>query len=333
MQSPKSSYVGNEAQLRKGILHLAYPIEHGIVRNWHDMEMLWQHVFVDELAVRAEDHALLMTEAPLNPKANREQMSQLVFETFQFPLFYIELQPILAFYASNSKTGIALESGDGTTSVVAIYDGYVLPHSMARQDLAGHDLTDYLTKLLMERGYAFVSTAERELVRDIKEKLCHVSLDFEKELETAAADTADTTKEYELPDGQKIYIGNEQFRVCEALFRPAMLGRTSQGVHELIFSSLMKCDLDMRRELCANVVLSGGTSSHPGFDERVESELTAMVTPGIQVKTKGGAGADRVNLVWQGGSILATSSLFPTMCVTRQEYDEHGSSIMHRKCF
>merc|ERR1712243_67334 len=169
-----------------------------------------------------------------------------MFETFNTPAMYVAIQAVLSLYASGRTTGIVLDSGDGVSHTVPIYE-----------------------------GYSFTTTAEREIVRDIKEKLNYVALDFEQEMATAAASTG-LEKSYELPDGQVITIGNERFRCPEALFQPSFLVMESCGIHETTYNSIMKCDVDIRKDLYANTVLSGGTTMYPGIADRMQKEITAL---------------------------------------------------------
>jgi len=301
----KDSYVGDEAQSKRGVLTLKYPVAQGLVRDWDDMEKLWHHVFYNELRIAPEEHPVLLTVPPNNPKAHSERMLQIMFETFNVPAVFLEVGSVLALYASGRTTGVVVSIGMDSTTAVAIYEGYALPHTVVSASYGGGTLTQFASKIMTERGYSFTTAAERDIVRDIKEKLCYVSLDFDHEMcQHASALEAS----YELPDGQNIMVGNERYRVPECLFAPALFGSEDPGIPLLAFKAIMACDVDIRKDLFANIVLAGASCSFRGIAERFQKEMAALAPSTMRVKVV--APPECKYSAWIGGSIMASLSTF-----------------------
>lgn len=325
----RDSYVGHEAQSKSGILNITTPIRHGCVTDWPAMEKIWSHAFYHELGVTPEDQPVLVTEAPFTPKADRERMAQTMFETFNVPSLLIVGAHQTALRAGGRTTGIVLDCGGGVGHVAPIYNGNTIHEGIIRLDFAGVDLTDYLMRLLTDRGYSFTTTGEREIIRSIKEKLCYVALDFDQEL-LSTSTSSDVERPYTLPDGQVIVVGSERFRCPEALFQPHFIGMESAGVQGALHNSISACAEEAREDLYANIVLSGGSTKFPGFADRLKYELSALAPPGTTVNVI--APPDPEYSSWIGGSKLASSKASEGMWISRQEYDENGPSIVHQKC-
>ncbi|XP_071116802.1 actin-like [Haliotis cracherodii] len=325
----KDSYVGYEAQYKKGILSLKYPIEHGIVTNWDDMERVWHHTFYNELRVDPEEHPVLLTEAPMNPKANREKMTQIMFETFNTPAMSLAIQAVLSLHSSGHKTGIVLDSGDGTTHVIPIYEGYYLPHAVCKTIISGRDITDHMLKLLNDSGCNFTTRAEYAIVRDIKETLCYVAHDYKHELDTMTKSTINKT--YIQPDGTFTTVGDERFKCPEVIFNPLLMGVEMPGIQDILLRSLQKCDSSIHGQLYGNIALCGGSTLFPGFSDRLRKEVENVAPAGTTVNVR--APPHGLMSAWVGGSMKAALPSFMDAVMTKDMYDESGPSLVHRCCF
>lgn len=319
-------FIGPKAEEHRGALSLNYPIEHGIVQNWADMERVWRYVYnKDNLNVSSDEHAVLLTEAPLNPYKNREKSAEIFFEGFNVPAMFCAMQAILSLYASGRTTGVVLDSGDGVTHSVPVYEGFALNHCIQRVDVAGRDVTSYLQLLLRRAGYTFVSTAEEEVVRQIKEKLCEVSPTAQPKEGMLAA----KTQIYQLPDGSNIEVSGETLKAPEVLFQPDILGIEHRGIHDCLVKSIMKADLDLRKTLFSEIVLSGGSTLFPGFGDRLLSEVRRHTLSPKDAKIRIAAPPERIYSTWVGGSILGSLSTFRSMWISKADYLEHGARLLN----
>lgn len=305
------TFIGPRAQELRGLLKIRYPLEHGIVTDWEDMERIWQYVYEQELKTLSEDHPVLLTEPPLNPRSNREDAAQILFEKFNAPAMYVSIQAVLSLYASGRTTGVVLDCGDGVSHAVPVYEGFSIPTSIRRIDIAGRDITENMQIQLRKAGHVFHTSAEKEIVRSMKEKTSYVALDprkEEKEIEQGIWKVEKKDIDYTLPDGRRIRLGAERFRAPEILFEPELVGSEYQGVHQMVVDAINRTDLDLRKNLYANIVLSGGTTLTKGFGDRLLHEVQRLAVKDMRIKIF--APPERKYSTWIGGSILAGLSTF-----------------------
>ncbi|BGP26044.1 actin binding protein [Rhodotorula toruloides] len=325
--------VGDLASEYRSYLQLSQPMEHGIVKNWDDMKILWDYTFREKLKVDTRDRKILLTEPPMNPLKNREKMAEIMFEDYQFGGIYVAIQAVLTLYAQGLQSGVVVDSGDGVTHIVPVYEGFALPHLTKRLDVAGRDVTRYLIKLLLMRGYAFNRTADFETVRQIKEKLCYTSydLDLDKRL---SEETTVLVENYELPDGRVIKVGSERYEAPECMFQPHLVDVEQPGVAEMLFNTVQAAPVDIRGELYKHIVLSGGSSMYPGLPSRLEKEMKQLYFSRVlhndperlnKFKIRIEDPPRRKHMVYLGGVVLADIMKDQdSFWVSRAEWEEEG---------
>ncbi|CRK36010.1 hypothetical protein BN1708_016497, partial [Verticillium longisporum] len=240
----KDIMCGDEAAAARTMLQISYPMENGIVKKWDDMQHLWDYTFFEKMKVDPRGRKILLTEPPMNPLRNREQMCEVMFDRYGFGGVYVAIQAVLALYAQGLSS-------------------------------AGRDVTRNLIALLLRRGYALNRTADFETVRQIKEKLCYVSYDLELD-KRLSEDTTTLVESYTLPDGRVIRVGSERFEAPECLFQPHLVDCEQPGMAEFLFNTIQAADVDVRSSLFKAIVLSGGSSMYPGLPSRLEKELKQL---------------------------------------------------------
>jgi actin-related protein 2 len=336
----KDIMVGDEASKLRMMLQITYPLENGIVRNWEDVEHVWDYTFHEKLHINTNECKILLTEPPMNPKQNRERLVQVMFEKYGFQSVYVAIQAVLTLYAQGLLTGVVVDSGDGVTHTVPVFDGFSLPHLTRRLDVAGRAVTRYLIKLMLLRGYAFNRTADFETVRMIKEKLCYVAYDtqFENKL---AHETTVLVKTYELPDGRIIRVGKERFEAAECLFQPSLIDVDGGGMAEQLFDCIDKADVDTRQEFYNHIVLSGGSTMYPGLPSRLEKDLRQLWLAKrgnndranlVRFKCRVEDPPTRAHMVFLGGAVLANiMKAKDSFWINQNEWYEQGINAL-KKC-
>jgi actin-related protein 2 len=333
--------VGDEAAAARAHLEISYPVDNGIVRSWDDMQAVWDYTWYERLKIDPTECKVMLTEPPMNPKSNREKLVEVMFEKYGFDGVHVSIQAVLTLYAQGLLTGVVVDSGDGVTHVVPVFEGYALPNLIRRLDVAGRHITQYLIKLLLLRGYAFNRTADFDTIREVKEKLCYVCYDHELE-KRLALETTTVTQSYTLPDGRTIKVGAERFECAEALFNPGRIDVDSKGIAELIFEVIQSSPIDCRSEFFKHIVLSGGSTMYPGLPSRLEKEITQLYLDNVlrgdaeklsRFKLRIEDPPRRKHMVYLGGAVLADIMKDKdAFWMSKAEYEEQGLRVLS-KCF
>lgn len=337
----KDIMVGDEAAELRSNLQITYPLDNGIVRSWEDMEHVWNYTWNEKLKVNPRECKVLLTEAPMNPQKNREKMVEIMFEKYGFEGAYVAIQAVLVLYAQGLLTGVVVDSGDGVTHIIPVFEGFSMPHLVRRLDVAGSDVTRYLIKLLLLRGYAFNRTADFETVRQIKEKLCYVGYDLKIE-EQLATETTVLVDTFTLPDGRVIKVGQERYMAPEILFQPHLIDVDANGVADQLFDCINKADMDTRPAFYSHIVLSGGSTMFPGLPSRLEKEMKKLYLDRVlkgntallsKFKCRIEDPPRRKHMVFLGGAVLADIMKERTsdFWMLKSEYDEIGIKVLHKE--
>lgn len=288
----KDAFVGNEALIKSGIMRLSYPVQRGMIVNWDDAEKMWHHAFYDQCRMAPEEHPVLIVESLICPKADREKVLQIMFETFNVPCVFLAKAEMMALYASRSLTGVVISLGAGVSFVTPFYEGFPLSHARARLQCAGADL-DAQLQILMKPLFDAKTRREMDILRKAKEGLCYIADDFEAEM---AKPELEISADFEVPTDawgklyDRVIIGRQRFLVPEILFQPSIvledvqaklafnsqLTSTNVGMHEVVLTSIMSCGGELQKGLFDNIVLCGGSSQIKGLEQRLLKELSHL---------------------------------------------------------
>ncbi|CCF58018.1 hypothetical protein KAFR_0D03700 [Kazachstania africana CBS 2517] len=345
-------YIGNEAlaAAQGPSYSLSYPIRHGQIENWDHMERFWENSIFKYLRTEPEDHFFLLTEPPLNPPENREQVAEIFFESFNCAGLYIAVQAVLALAASwtsskvtdRSLTGTVIDSGDGVTHVIPVAEGYVIGSAIKNIPIAGRDITLFIQSLLRERGETDTSlrTAER-----IKQEYCYVCPDIVKEFNKFDRNP-DKFAQFIVENQEKtqkkiVDVGYERFLAPEIFFNPEIASSDFlTPLPTIVDHTIQACPIDVRKGLYNNIVLSGGSTMFKDFGRRLQRDIKSIVNNRIaQSELLSGTKSTGVdvnvithrkqrNAVWFGGSLLAQTAEFKSYCHTKKDYEEYGPEIV-----
>ena len=332
-QSLIANHLNTSKQRAKGVLALDslsidYPIENGKVKNWDDLEKVLTLIYEKELNVSPSEHPVVLTEPVLNEKGDREKLTELMFEKYHVPSFYLAYSSVLSLFAAGHQEGVSVNIGHGLLEIVPVHNGFAVPSAATKLNLAGYELVDWLQKILKENSSLTILN-EKEAIYEIKEKHCYVAQNFDAELQKLR-ETPDDDATVKLNNNESIKLKEERIRCPELLFKPDMNGLNCNSIHKEIVDTIKKCDEGIQKRLYSSIVVSGGSSLFDGLQKRLESELTKIAPEGTNIKVFSREGREYGS--WVGGSTLACLNAFTPMLINQDEYKNEGPAVVHRKC-
>ena len=324
-------YIGEDCDKYLGLIKLRYPVIHGSFENESDILTIFSHIFT-KLGLNSQEikeHPVLITEPILNPSKNREQITHTLVDNLGVPGIFFASQPLLSLFSTSATSGTVLESGEGVTQSCVVYEGYSIPSSYERYNYGGKDVTEFLRDLLKKKGYHFYNSTELKIINEIKENLCY--LEINKRNDSYKKTNHIKSSPYYLPDGSNISIGEERVLAPELLFNPEYTGKEYLGFTDMIISSINSIDIDLKKSSYENIWLSGGNTSFKELDGKLVNELKNKLGKDYRINIFENEKINPKYRCWVGGNIISTMEVFKTMWVTRYEWNEKGSRIIHIK--
>ncbi len=348
-------YIGKEALAKQKSYGLSYPVKHGLIENWDEMEKYWSQTLYKYLHCDPEEHYFLLTEPPLNTPENREQTAEIWFETFNAGGIYIAVQAVLALCASwrskkslsHELTGTVVDSGDGVTHVIPVSDGAVIASAIKHIPVAGRDFTNFTLNMMKTHDKMPAGDA-LQVAMKMKEQHAYVCKDMLREIVAFDASPKDYIKAFTGMNSInhktfEVEMGYERFLAPEVFFHPEIYSSDFvTPLPELVDHTIQACPIDTRKSLYRNVVLSGGSTMFPNFAKRLQRDIKRLANDRIKYShEKSGGRIPMTELecnvlshdkqryaVWYGGSLLSSTAEFATAMVhTREDYLEWGPSI------
>ena len=332
-QELNDQYIGDDCDKYMGLIKLRFPVKHGVFENEQDILSVFNYLY-SKLGINSQEikeHPLLLTEPLLNPYINREKIAYSLFDNLGVPALFFASQPILSLFSTSSTSGTVLESGEGVTQSCVVYEGYSIPSSYERYNYGGADVTEYLKNLLKKRGYHFYNSTEFRLVNEIKENscFCYGNNNIKNDIGDAKKSANKNPINYYLPDGSSISVGDERLLAPEILFNPEYIGKEYLSFPDMIINSINKVDIQLKQKSYENILLSGGNTNFNGLNEQLHFELKNKLNKNMKINLN--KLEKPQYCCWIGGNIISTLEVFKKMWVTKNDWNEKGSKVIHVK--